>query len=209
MMQAFVHVGPLKALRDKVKDLLPGGAGYDRIMRTVATDTLAAMKKRIHQDGLAADGGDIGRYDKTHPLYVNPNNSPISFTPLGKGQTKAKKAGAGYFSIKSHKEVMISVRESGKPRMTRYFESYDAFKSFIGRNPGKVNLSLTGGLNNQFVVIGDPNSNGYGLGWINDDFFKRAKALEHKYSKQIWALTAEEKKQVIQVAEFEVSKIFN
>lgn len=150
------------------------------LMRTIATTMLPVIRTRIHEQGLAADGSDIGQYDKTTPLYVNPLNSPKSFPVKGKtGKTKFEK--------------------TGLPHRTRYFESYNEFKTYIGRNElGKVNLSLSGQLASQFVTIAT--TDGYGLGWPDDEKYNRAKFFEDtKYRKPIWALTAQEQEMVPEI----------
>jgi len=61
----------------------------------------------------------------------------------------------------------------------------------IGRNKlGKVNLSLTGQLNQQFTV--QPTNEGWGLGWADKEKLERAKSFETKYRKPIYNLTQEE-----------------
>ena len=149
-----------------------GGSGSDLAMRAGMVTILPVIKQRIHEKGLDGNNTKIGQYS-TEPIYVNPKNSPRKFSPQGKhGDTKFR---------------------SGEPHQTRYFEDgYKGFKTFIGRNLlGSVNLSLTGGLSNQTVVI--PTDKGYGIGFSNDENLQRAKALEKKYQKAIWTkMTAEE-----------------
>lgn len=192
----------------------PGGEGTMSVMRAACFGALAEVKTRIHEQGKAVDGSDIGRYNTSNPLYVNPDNSPLSFTPLGKNQTSAKlKSGFGRFSVKTHKEVKVSVKENDKERKTKYFGSYSDFKSFIGRNElGKVNLFLFGGLSSQLKVLDLPNGK-FGLGWVPGEavegnkgkskfsFYGRAMALETKYGKKIWGINGNEKQLVIDSAQ--------
>ena len=175
----------------KLTTFQKGGEGYDSVLRGVATSLLSSIKKRIHEDGGAADGGEIGQYDTTHALYVNPNRSPKKFAPMGKTGERKFKTGV----------------KKGQPHKTKYFDSYKSFRGEIGRPTDKVNLSLSGQMNNQFTIIAT--ENGYGLGWNNTEMVYRSKGLEIKYHKKIWALTDEEEKEVYRVANFEVSKILN
>lgn len=164
----------------KIDSFRKGGENYDGLLRAVALTSLAEIKTRIHEEGKAADGADIGRYS-TKPLYVNPRNSPKAFTPKGKtGRVKF---------------------ESGKPLKTRYFaDGYGGFKSFIGRNLlGKVNLSLSGQLNKQFLLF--PTTDGWGLGWADDEKYTRAIGLERKYRREIYNLTDEEEQKAVGAAD--------
>jgi hypothetical protein len=177
----------LPHIEEKLKTFMKGGEGYDSVIRGVATSMKGVIQKRIHEEGKAADGGNIGQYDTTHPLYVNPRKSPKQFTPMGKtGKTKF---------------------ENGQPHKTKYFNSYKGFREEIGRPTDTVNLSLTGQMNSQFTII--PTSDGYGLGWNNTEMYKRSQGLEMKYNKVIWGLTDEEQKQAVEVANFEVGKIID
>lgn len=166
---------------------MKGGDGYDSVLRGVASSMVGVVKKRIHEDGKDANGENIGQYDTTHPLYVNPFKSPKSFAPVGKtGKVKFK---------------------NGQPHKTKYFDSYKEFRQEIDRPTDKVNLSLTGQMNSQFVVI--PTENGYGLGWNNTEMYERSEGLETKYGKKIWSLTDQEAEQAADVASFETGKIID
>lgn len=196
-------VGQLQVLRQSLNN---GSEEMNNIIRATCYGVLPEIKTRIHGEGLASDGADIGQYNKTKPLYVNPLNSPVQFTPVGKGQTRAKKA------IVNDKRV--SVKPNGDKRKTKYFNSYDEFKTAIGRNEiGKVNFLVFGGMQNQLAVIaGDE---GFGIGWIpgqmgeenekkdkpTTTYYERAKFFEIKYGKKIWGLTEAELSQAIQFAQ--------
>lgn len=156
------------------------------IMRTVATSMLGVVKNRIHEEGLAANGTQIGQYNATNPLYVNPLKAPRAFPVKGKtGKVRFKSTGA--------------------PHKTRFFESYKAFRQQVGRPVDKVNLSLSGQLNSQFVVIAT--DKGYGLGWNNEEMPLRARGLEKKYAKVIWGLTENENKLATEIAADELTRL--
>ena len=177
MMGMFIHVDTSGFnLQAELDVFLAKGGGLDLAMKSAALTVLGEMRVRIHENGQAADGSDIGAYS-VKPLYVNPNNSPRKFPPAGK----------------SGKTVFASGQKKGQPHKTKYFSGgYGDFKSTIGRNPGKVNLFLTGTMANQFVVIETPQ--GWGLGWMNDLLTTRAFALEMKYGKAIWECNQSEEK---------------
>lgn len=152
----------------------------DSTVRKTATTMLAEIKTRVFEEGQATSG-DIGKYS-TKPLYVSITANP--------GRSFGRPIG------KTGRSTFIS---TGADHKSRYFErGYDQFKTAIGRNQlGKVNLSLSGQLNNQMTVIAT--SKGYGLGWANKEMFNRAKYFELKY-KPIWSLTDREKEIVQQLA---------
>lgn len=177
----------LPHVEEKLKTFMKGGEGYDTVLRSVASSMIGVIKKRIHEDGKSADDSNIGQYDTTHPLYVNPLKSLKSFAPMGK---------TGKYKFKN-----------GQPHKTKYFDSYKGFREGIGRPTDKVNLSLSGQMNSQFTVI--PTENGYGLGWNNTEMYKRSQGLETKYAKTIWGLTKEESEQVTEIANYETGKLID
>jgi hypothetical protein len=160
------------------------------LMKNVATATLAKLTQRIHQEGLAADGTDIGAYS-TKPSYVS-SKTGYAVEPIGK----------------TGKSQFARGKKKGQAHTSQYFAGgYGQFKTAIGKSDGKVNLVLTGGLSEQLTVLGEPSATGYGLGWINEEYLKRAQDLEQKYGKQIWALSEEERRSVAEVAQMELVRV--
>lgn len=104
----------------------------NNFMGLAVADTHQKMLQRIFDDGKNSEGGTIGSYDTTHPLYVNPlTNSPVTFAPAGK-----------------HGDVKFL---SGKPHKTGFFDSYRDFRAKIGRVVNYVNLRLFGTLESDFA----------------------------------------------------------
>jgi hypothetical protein len=173
----------------------------DRVAKVVASEMLGEIRVRIHQEGKAADGNDIGQYS-TEPLYVgvkqNQNIGRSFGAPLGKefnGKRRSK---------------FESGKKAGQQHASRYFaDGYKGYKTTIGRNQlGRVNLSLSGQLDAQLVLIQSPL--GWGLGWFDSEKYKRAVALQAaKYKKKIWALTSEEAEKAVSTAEREVLNAFS
>lgn len=177
----------------RLNSLNKGGQGYDSTMREVATTMRGEISRRIHSEGENANGGDIGRYS-TNPIYVSvAANAGRSFgRPIGK--TRKSKFETG--------------KKKGQDHRSRYFAGgYNEYKTAIGRNRlGKVNLSLSGQMANQFSIIAT--SDGYGLGWSNTEMFERARHLEKKYG-QVWALTPDEKIMSTAIVQNQINKIIN
>jgi hypothetical protein len=188
------------SLNGKISSFLPGAENYDGLLRTVATTMIGVVKTRIHEEGKAADNTSIGVYS-TRPLYVSLSASPLKFTARGKNSDATFKVKKSSLTSKKVSSEKVGVLKNGKIRKSGYFEQgYKQFKTEIGRNElGTVNLSLTGQLNAQLTV--QPTSRGYGYGWPDEEKLKRAKALERKYKKKVWALTEDETQTVIQISE--------
>jgi hypothetical protein len=183
-------------IRDNIKSIMGGLAarlkqfnrgtiGYDGLARTVASTALAELKSRIHEQGKAADGSDIGRYS-TVPIYISVKSNPGRSFGLPTGKTG--------------RYVFESGKKEGQRHASKYFPGgYNQYKIEIGRNTlGKVNFSLSGQMNSQFTI--QPSSNGYGVGWGDTEFTDRAKGFELKYGKKIWTLSKDELQLVKDVA---------
>lgn len=197
MIRVKTNIGPvISSLNGKISSFLPGAENYDGLLRTVATSMIGVVKTRIHEEGKASDGNIIGEYS-TKPLYIgssaNPGNKKLFGKPVGK----------------TGKTEFASGKKKGQSHTSKYYKGgYKQFKTEIGRNQlGTVNLSLSGQLNKQMNV--QPTSKGYGYGWPDTEKLKRAIALEKKYNKQIWALTEEEKVQVIEISQNYVKRVIS
>lgn len=177
---------------------LQQGELKDGLVRIAATTQLSMMQTRIHEEGKAADGGDIGQYS-SKPLYVSKEANPgKSFgRPLG----KVNKAGKQYSKFQGGKK-------KGQDHKSRYFAGgYKEYRSAIGRRSDKVDLSLSGQLGRQLTIIAA--AGGYGIGWADAEKKKRAEALTKKYKKRIWYPTKEETEVIKKVVETELHKQFN
>lgn len=169
----------------RLRTIDAGGVVYDTTMRTTAETIRGEVVKRIHERGEAGDNSQIGTYS-TKPMYANPATLP--------GQT-IKIAAEG----KTGKTVFDT---TGAPHLTKYFASgYKELREAIGKSSDKVNLNLSGNLQNELVTI--PTAKGYGLGWLDEKKYWRAQRLEAKYGKRIWALTTTEKKQLLDTIAYE------
>ena len=101
----------------------------------VATST-QEVANRIFVDGKKSDGSDIGKYNDTDPLYVNPNKMPSS---RGIKPTKGKD-GKHLFN-------------NGNEHKTTYVESYKELKRLLGRESTKVVPILSGDLQSDFRKV--------------------------------------------------------
>ena len=170
----------------QLREIQSGGAVYDAAMHDAADTQLRNITQRIHTDGRASDGLDIGQYSIT-PMYMNPKNSPVAFQPVGK----------------TGRDTFI---KSGKPHLTRYFDQgYRAFREEVGLPSDKVVLTLSGALRDGLLVM--PAAGGYILCWSDASLYELSQALEAKYQKAIWAATAEERAEMVRAISVKVGEM--
>lgn len=134
------YIAQLKAKRDAITTL-------NKPLAIAVADTHAKMIARIFDEGLDSQGFRKS-YNSTHELYINPNHSPIKFTPQGKN--KAVKS-TKVFDINTKKAKKVSIKGNFTERVTKYFESYKDFRASIGREVQYWNLQLFGILRNDFT----------------------------------------------------------
>jgi hypothetical protein len=189
-----------------VEDTIRKAKSFKLAVRT----SLAQRSIRIFTDGKNTSDSTIGKYSEK-PIYVNPNNSPKGFIPVGKGGSASKtKSSSLIFNVKTRKAKTNTTKSAqvfsnGKPHKTKYFgDGYAGFKSEIGRNPGFVNLQLFGNLKSNFENAsrgGEPtkiNDYEYVVGLDNENSDKRS-GLENKYG-TIFFMTEKEKQQFNEIA---------
>jgi hypothetical protein len=151
----------------------------------VAT-THAEQMQRIFTKGKDSTGGNIGAYNSTDPLYVNPNTAPRKFPKKGKtGKTKFK---------------------NGNDHKTGFFSSYKAFRASQGRQTSFVDLVLSGQLRSDVSnSLTRLNSNVWVTGTKNSANSEKAAGAEAKYG-NIFNLNTDEKKEFKEVLKFELLK---
>lgn len=151
------------------------------LLRPVAFDIISLMTDRIHQDGKASDGSQIGTYSTGYMVLRT-----------GKYKNATKKT-SGVFTKKlttaftqedddtvSSKKKFVKTEFLKKER-PKYNRSDDT----------KVVVSLTRQLENDWSVIAT--DKGYGIGFLNPFNFQKATWVEKTYNKKIFSLSKEEK----------------
>lgn len=143
----------------------------NRPLAIASSSAHAAKCERIFTKGENSNGGRIGNYNSTNPIYVNPNDkkrSPVTFQAIGKNGDKIFKS-------------------TGKPHKTKFFGSYKDFRSDVGRESNFVNLLLFGNLksnyeNNSrgFIEAEKVSNNEYRTGLDKENSLKKSGA-EEKY----------------------------
>lgn len=157
-------------------------------VQIAAQDTHVKMSQRIFIDGKNASGGDIGTYDKTKELYVNPSIAPKSFATKGKD-------GKDIFQNK-------------KKHKTAYFKSYSEYRAKVGRSSDKVNLILFGDLQSDFSKSVENTGENKYSSKIRGNNSNKVDGAKDKYG-LVFFLSPEEKQNFKEVLEFETIKILN
>ena len=158
MIQVKTNIG--KVVEVNIS-LLRSLADNDKMLRTAATSVLDLMKKRIHQDGLDAEGKTIGTYSKGYMVIRTGSFQNSARVSRGKNKGSLKNSG-----------VFTKGKNAGAVR-PQYNRSNDP----------KVILSLTRQMENDMKVV--PLSSGtYGIGYTNTDNFKKSQYCEATYKRQ-------------------------
>jgi hypothetical protein len=157
----------IKQVTDSINLKLKGIANTGEVQRLVATYLRASNLRRIHNEGTAVSGIEIGHYG-TKPIYVNPKNSPIKFSGEGKKGRKGK---------------------------TRYFKTgYKGFREYVGREISVVNLQMSGKLKNDWVIETDGKN--YFIGFKSKYGSNVSKGNEEHFGKKIWGVTTHDHAQI-------------
>lgn len=142
------------------------------LLRPVAIETIANMKQRIHKDGEASDGGQIGTYSSEY-MRVRTGvflNSGVYKSGKRKGETK---------------DSGVITRGPNKgERRPQYNRSGET----------KVIVSLTRQLENDWAVIAT--EKGYGIGFNNPFNVQKMRWVEENKGKVIANLTESEQQYV-------------
>lgn len=169
-MKIQTNIGQItKAIAEKLKVL----KDQEYLLRPIAFGLIDKMTQRIHVDGKASDGGQIGTYSFGYMqvrLGIFNNSEEVS-----KGKNKGKIKNSGVISRGKNK---------GQPR-PKYNRTADT----------KVIVSLTRQLENDWSVIATPK--GYGIGFKNPFNLQKMRWVEEGKGKKIGDLTPDEEKYTI------------
>ena len=158
----------IKQVVDKLKSNFELLKDKEYLLRPLAIETIPNMKQRIHIDGKASDGKQIGTYS---PAYMKVRTGNYG---------NAGKKNAGFYTKGSKATFKVKNKKADAPR-PNYHRSADT----------KIIVSLTRQLENDWSVLAT--TNGYGIGFNNP--FNRQKAgwVEAQKKKIIFNLTEDEK----------------
>lgn len=171
----------LGQVTDKIKLLLDPLT----LLKPAAQEAISLIHPRIHVNGIATDGGQIGLYS---PGYLAIRSGVFQNTQRisrGVNKGKPKKGNAGTFTdatIKLNKKtgVFSGLEKVGLPR--------PVFNR--GTDP-KVIISLTRELESDYVTV-PIDDHSYGVSFNNPFNLEKAANVERIYNKKIFPLTTEE-----------------
>lgn len=155
----------------------------DGLIREMAFTLAAEMRQRIHEEGKASDGSNIGFYSDS---YMNIRTGVYANSGVYK---RGEKAGQP-----KNSGVYTRGKNKGKPRI-----------KYNRTNDRRVILSLTRNMENDFTA-GRANKepfkipNGYGIGWKQTLNATIADAQEKNYKKKIFSPTQAEKQRILKIA---------
>ncbi len=170
---------------------LRAASSTDAMLRACATNIRAAMKHRIHVDGIASDGNPIGQYSDGY--MVVRTGAYQNAKTISKGKNKGKRKDAGTFTsavLKFNAQAGVfqgNTEKLGKAR-PRYNRTDDP----------KVIISLTRQMENDLVIT--PTLKGYGIGYNNKTNFQKVAYVESTYKKKIFRTTKSEQDLLIKTA---------
>lgn len=168
----------------------------DLPLRYAAYSTTAKMASRIFVEGKNSSGSDIGRYNSTDPLYVNPKKTAGAASRLG-----APRGKTGETRFKN-----------GKPHKTVFVSSYKDLKGKIGQPNDKVRLVYSGDLRSDFSnskSLAEPikvNEHEYIVGLKRKINAQKAEGLENKFG-VIFSPAAQERRNFFDIASKEFNRI--
>lgn len=196
------HIQRLECLKESLQSYQPFGLAVQ--------DVHAVRSQRIFTDGKGADGGNIGQYNSTTPIYVDPAKYPVKAG--GKGEFAIASA-FNPFDKKKQKTKSLRQKKS-KGNKLRYFNSYKEFRAAIGRNVAFVDLNLIGDLKSNFEnrSRGKPTAekiadNEYHVGLDSENSTKK-EGLEEKYG-EIFKHTDSEKEHFFSTCSVELDNAIN
>jgi hypothetical protein len=169
----------------------------DKVLRTAVLTAIPVLHKRIHEEGKASDGSQIGKYSNPY-MKVRTGNYPNNLVTKGKNKGKNNERKAGVFTKGNNK---------GQPR-PKFNRSQD----------NKVIISLTKKLELSYVV--KATDDGYGIGFIDASVsianyenslssWDKSQYVEATYGKPIFDASKEEEDTVINTYHEEVKRRLN
>lgn len=192
----------------KQRRLLQQLATVNMPLQIAARSTMAMQANRIFVKGEKSDGSQIGQYDTTHPLYINPNKSPRKSPDKAKGIE-------GLSPIGKHGQTVF---KNGKPHVTSYVKSYKELRNKIGRQTSHVDLVFSGDLQSDFrnapidskeVNPKKISVNEYQTVLVRDENVDKIRGSERKYGGKITDLQKAEKDKFYEVLGFEYRKLMS
>lgn len=180
-MSIHEYVNQLECFKNALSDFKPFAE---------AVQSVHAMRvERIFTRGENSNGQQIGQYNSTNPLYINPDKAARKTRNVGKGI-------AGLKPVGKHGDTVF--KSTGKPHKTAYVNSYKELREKLGRPTSFVNLTMFGNLKSNFANGGRGENapaeaikispSEYIVGLDSENSLKKS-GLEEKYNAPIFKHT--------------------
>lgn len=88
-----------------------GSIDIDKLTRIQATSLMAAIRKRVHTDGIATDGRPIGKYSKSYLKYTRPKYGRTEGSKVVLSLTRTMENGMVLFPIERGTAIGYSTPE--------------------------------------------------------------------------------------------------
>lgn len=166
----------------KVMENIKGGIDQlkdkNYLLRPIAIETIPNMKERIHKEGNASDGRQIGTYS---PDYMKLRTGNYQNADYNK---KGERKNSGYFTKGQNATFSIKTRKADAKR-----------PNYNRDNSTKIVVSLTRQLENDWAVIAT--QSGYAIGFNNPFNLQKARWVEKGQRKLIFNLSENERKYIL------------
>lgn len=187
-------------------------------------DIAPKIADRIFNQGKKTDESQIGQYDTTLEMYINPNYTPAAVAARGsrtKFPTEGLKPTRGkpgaYLTEDSQGEHIFTEKtkhrgvkgtKAGDPHRTTYVKNYKDFRNRIGRRIDFVNLNLSNELESDFKTSNPVkiSSHEYVVKVKRPLSAKKVEGQEDRYGR-IFALSQKEKQHFIETLNFEINEL--
>lgn len=158
-----------------IQEALKKIANPEYLLRQVSLDVVSLMKQRIHVNGTAADGSQIGTYSKEY-MKVRTGDYQNS-----KRTKKGELKNSGKFTKVKVENIFLKGDFGNRPNYHRTSDT-------------TIIVSLTRQLENDWAV--KPTLKGYGIDFNNSFNHKKMRWVEEIKSKDIASLSSSESKYV-------------
>jgi len=163
-------------------------------------DIAPRIADRIFNQGKKTDESQIGQYDTTMEMYINPDASPRAGAVKAKGIQGLKPT-----TGKTGKHIFES---TGLPHKTTWVANYKDFRNRIGRRIDTVNLNLSNDLESDFKTRNPVkvSNHEYVMQLKRPLNVKKVEGNEKRFGRT-FAVTKSEQKHFIETINFEIAEL--
>lgn len=175
--------------------------GENLPLEKAVIDIAPKIADRIFNQGKKSDESQIGQYDTTLEMYINPDIAPRAGAIKAKGIQGLKPT-----TGKTGKHIFES---TGQPHKTTYVKNYKDLRNRIGRRIDTVNLNFSGDLESDFKTRNPIkiSNHEYVMQLKRPLNIKKVEGNEERFGRT-FAVSGNEKKHFIETLNFEVSELY-